>query len=103
MIKKNLTAINQEIKDTEYGKALTTKGDNNKVADEASVYEDEILGKMLFKIPQLGKLQIFLGYQGGWLFVILIPALGVIIYDIVKIANNKLIKIKNIKKIKKGR
>lgn len=92
-----------DIKDTEYGKALTTKGDNNKIIDEAPVYEDQILGKMLFKIPKLGKLQIFLGYQGGWLFIVLIPALGVVVYDVVKIAKRKIVKAKNIKKIKKGR
>lgn len=92
-----------EIKDTEYGKALITKGDNNKIADEAPVYEDQILGKMLFKIPKLGKLQIFLGYKGGWLFVILIPALGVMVYDVVKIISIKIIKAKNLKKIKKRR
>ena len=91
-----------DIKDTEYGKALTTKGDNNKKADEALVYEYQILGKMLFKIPKLGKLQMFLAYQGGWLFVVLIPALGVIAYDVVKISKTKIVKVKNIKEVKKG-
>jgi signal peptidase len=38
-----------DVYETEYGVAFLTKGDNNKLADEALVYEDQILGKMILK------------------------------------------------------
>lgn len=90
-----------DVYETEYGVAFLTKGDNNKLADEALVYEDQILGKMIFKIPGLGKIQTFLAYKGIWLFIVLIPAFGVIIFDIVKISQRRIAKIKIMKKTKK--
>ncbi len=90
-----------DVYETEYGVAFLTKGDNNKLADEALVYEDQILGKMIFKIPGLGKIQTFLAYKGIWLFIVLIPAFGVIIFDIVKISQKRIAKIKIMKKNKK--
>lgn len=92
-----------DVYETEYGVALLTKGDNNKLADESLVYEDQILGKMIFKIPGLGKIQTFLAYKGVWIFIVLIPATGVVVFDIVKIAKKRIIKQKNIKKTKKAK
>lgn len=62
-----------------------TKGDNNNVADDALVQEDNIMGKVILKIPKLGYLQTFLATKGGWIIAILIPSLGVISYDILKL------------------
>ena len=62
-----------------------TKGDNNNVEDSALVYDYNILGKVILKIPKLGYLQEFLATRGGWIIVILIPCLAVVSYDIVKI------------------
>ena len=62
-----------------------TKGDYNKYVDKWTVRPDDIVGKVYFKIPQLGKIQFFLGSKGGWLIAILIPALAIIAYDIYKI------------------
>ena len=85
---------------TEEGISYRTKGDANAVVDNDYVYEQNIVGKVIFKIPALGRVQFFLASQGGWFIAILIPALAVISYDIVKIA--KLIAIKNkINRIKK--
>lgn len=88
-----------DISKTSDGIALLTKGDNNKIADEALVYEEQILGKMIFKIPKLGKIQTFLAYKGGWVIIIILPAIGIITADIVKIAENKIKKHENKKKI----
>lgn len=86
--------------DTEEGISYRTKGDANAEVDNDYVYEQNIVGKVIFKIPALGRIQFFLASQGGWFIAILIPALAVISYDIVKIA--KLIAIKNkINRIKK--
>ena len=45
---------------------------------------------MLF---QLGRIQFFLASKGGWFIAILVPAFGIIIYDIIKLV--KLINVKN--------
>lgn len=63
----------------------TTKGDNNPTPDSAPANEDNVLGKVLFKIPKAGYIQQFLLSKIGWVSVILIPCLGVVIYDILKI------------------
>ena len=63
----------------------TTKGDNNPTPDSAPVNEDNVLGKVLFKIPKAGYIQQFLLSKFGWVSVILIPCLGVVVYDILKI------------------
>jgi len=62
-----------------------TKGDANLPADAAPAQFKNILGKVLFRIPKLGLLQHFLATKGGWLIVVVIPALWIIISDILKI------------------
>ena len=64
---------------------FTTKGDNNQNPDVGTIKKDDIYGKVILKLPQLGRITYFLGNKGVWLILILIPALGVIIYDILKI------------------
>ena len=66
-------------------KAFFTKGDNNNKQDQATVNYNDILGKVIFKIPQLGRLQFLVANKFGWILVILLPALGVIIYDFIKL------------------
>ena len=78
--------------------SFQTKGDNNNVADNALVPQNNIYGKVILKIPKLGYLQEFLATDGGWIIVILIPCLVVISYDTVKIVKGlKKKKYKNIK------
>lgn len=67
------------------GVAFRTKGDNNVKEDEGLVYENQLIGKMIFQIPQLGRVQFLLASRGGWFVVVLLPALGVIIYDVIKL------------------
>lgn len=67
------------------GVLYKTKGDYNKYVDKWTVSPNDIVGKVYFKLPQLGRVQFFLGSKGGWLIAILIPALAVISYDIYKI------------------
>ncbi|MDD2208087.1 MAG: signal peptidase I [Bacilli bacterium] len=75
-----------DIKEKEAGtREFITKGDYNPSADPAPIQERDILGKTIFKIPFIGKIQLFLASKIGWLFVVLIPALGVIIFDILKL------------------
>ncbi len=70
-----------------------TKGDNNLTTDSSTAPYENVIGKVWFKIPQLGRLQFFIASKGGWLICVLIPALFIIVKDILKI-----IKLSNFKK-----
>ena len=78
--------IKKKYYDSTTGKyTFQSKGDNNNVADNALVEEDNIYGKVILKIPKLGYLQLFLASKGGWILVILIPCAVVVSFDIVKL------------------
>ncbi len=62
-----------------------TKGDANIPMDGSPAKFSNILGKVLFRVPKLGLLQQFLATRGGWLIVVVIPALCIIISDILKL------------------
>lgn len=84
-------------------KSYITKGDNNQKTDQAPVNFNDVLGRVLFKIPQLGRVQFLIADKFGWILIILLPALGVIIYDFIKLFkllsfNNKFMKYGNINK-----
>lgn len=73
------------IENKEEGKKFKVKGDYNKLPDEEKVAPKDVLGKVLFKIPSLGRLQYFLASKKGWLFAIIVPTIIIISYDIYKI------------------
>ena len=78
--------------------AFQTKGDNNNIADSAMAMASSVVGRVVFKIPQLGRVQFFIANRVGWLLIIVLPALGVIIYDFIKLfrllgVNNKMEKL----------
>lgn len=77
---------------TQDGLQFGTKGDANGKVDNDLVLQSNIIGKVIFKLPQFGRVQFFLISKGGWFIAILIPALGVIAYDIAKLF--KLVKVK---------
>lgn len=85
-ITHRVIAIN---KDTEGKYHYTTKGDFNLVDDGVDVEFENIVGKVALRIPQLGRVQSFLATKFGWIACILLPALYVIIKDIIKILKNK--------------
>ena len=70
---------------TENGVKFRTQGDNNPIPDSSLVSQENVLGKVVFKIPWLGHIQFILQSKGGWLFALLIPALIIVIYDVVKV------------------
>lgn len=76
--------INRKFNTTE-GIKYETRGDGNKDADLSLVTTDRVVGKVIFKIPQLGRIQYFLVSKSGWLIALVIPALAIIIYDGFKI------------------
>lgn len=64
---------------------FTTKGDSNETEDTSLVVQDNVIGKVKLRIPQLGRIQYFLASRGGWLLVILIPAIFILITDVIKL------------------
>ena len=83
-------SITHRILDKYYDEAIgsytyRTKGDNNNVADSSLVPNNNILGKVILKIPKLGYIQDLLSSKGGLIFVVLIPCLAILSYDIMKI------------------
>lgn len=81
-----------DIIDTNEGKRFVTKGDNNKSPDGATVIPSNVMGKTLLRFPQLGRVQFLLANKGAYIILILIPALGVIVYDFVKLFKNSNLK-----------
>ena len=78
--------IKQIFRDPVTGKyEFETKGDNNNTEDFVHAEADKVLGKVILKIPKLGYIQYFLASKGGWIFVILIPCLVILSYDIMKL------------------
>lgn len=69
-----------------------TKGDANSIADAACAKYNNIIGRVVFKIPQLGRIQYLLASKAGWLLFIVIPALYIICKDILRITKLSSIK-----------
>ena len=82
-----------DVVETSKGVEYKTKFYNNVSPDSAPSEFNNVIGQVVFRIPALGRVQSFLGTQGGWLIVIVIPALFIIISDILKIF--KLSEVKN--------
>lgn len=78
---------------TNNGISFRTRGDANPVVDNEIIMEDSVIGTVRMVIPALGRIQFFLASKSGWFIAILVPALGIIIYDLIK-----LIKLINVKK-----
>ena len=62
-----------------------TQGDNNNTVDATLTPSSNVLGKVILKLPKLGYLQDFLVDMSGWIFVILLPCLAIVSYDIMKL------------------
>ncbi len=73
-----------------------TKGDANNVEDPYLVQENDVYGKVIFRIPMIGHIRSFLSKSFGWIVFLIVPAIMVIIYDILKIVHT--VKLKKIKK-----
>ena len=76
--KENITTSNS---------IYTTKGDNNLVADRASVLTNQIYGKVLFIIPKLGYIKNFFNKPSNAFLTFFVAISFVIIYDGIKISN----------------
>lgn len=87
-ISKGLTVTHRVIniiKNDDGTYEYVTKGDFNPSADSATAKYEDVIGKVAIKLPAVGKIQGFIATKMGWFIVVLLPALGVIIYDVMKI------------------
>ena len=78
--------VNIEEKDGE--KLFITKGDHNETIDRSPIRYSQIQGKVIMRIPKIGYLKYFLVEYYGWILVVVIPCVGIISYDIVKLFKN---------------
>ena len=53
--------------------------------DPSIVEEDNIYGKVILKIPKLGVIRKFLMTSYGFMFGIVLPAVAIIVFDILKL------------------
>lgn len=86
-VSKNLT-VTHRIKDIQIVNGeyqYTTQGDNNVMEDSAPATFNNVIGKAILRIPQLGRVQTFIASRFGWLVVVILPALYVILKDVVKL------------------
>lgn len=62
-----------------------TRGDNNTTEDPSCATYSNVIGKVSAVVPGLGKIQFFLASKFGWLLIIVVPALYIIIKDLLKL------------------
>ena len=77
-----------DIKEENGKKVFITKGDHNETPDRSSVDGGQIYGKVVMRIPKIGYLKYFLTSSYGWILAVVIPSVGIILYDIMKIVRN---------------
>lgn len=86
---------------TSEGVVFRTQGDANPIPDDEVIMGNNVVGVVKFVIPQLGRIQFFLASKAGWVIAILVPALGVLIYDMLKLF--KLLRARNeMKEVRKA-
>lgn len=81
----NITHRIEKVYDKDNNPSYKTKGDNNSAPDNEIVEGKYIHGKVFLTLPKVGYIQQFLVSKTGWIVAVVLPALGIIIYDILKI------------------
>lgn len=84
VVTHRIVSVSQEKNQTKF----ITKGDANRSEDDASIYQDAIIGKVIFIIPKLGYLVNFSRSIPGLIILVIIPSLALIINQILKISSN---------------
>jgi len=84
-IKSTVTHRILEVHDDEGRATFTTKGDDNDTPDHEMVTERQVLGKVLFSIPFVGRAIAFTKTQTGFMLLIVIPAVLLIYNEILNI------------------
>ena len=66
-------------------KLFITKGDHNETIDRKPITFEQIQGKVIMRVPKIGYLKYFLVDYYGWIIAVVIPSIGIIVYDIFKL------------------
>lgn len=75
--------------ETENGEEVyTMKGDSNNTTDRLKVKRNQIYGKVIMVIPKIGYLQQVLATSYGWIIAVVVPSVGIIGYDLIKLVRN---------------
>jgi signal peptidase I len=69
---------------------IFTKGDANKVVDDGYIFPKDIIGKLYYQIPYLGKLVFFSKTLPGLITLIVVPTLLIILGEFKKISKRLL-------------
>lgn len=67
---------------TEAGTVFETKGDNNEDPDPWTVEEDDLVGKHVLTVPELGRAIVWLGSDRAFMALVIIPAVALIISEV---------------------
>jgi|GEM_PF-315278 len=62
-----------------------TKGDKNPLEDEGPAFYENVIGKVVYKLPGLGRIQFFVSSKMGWLMLVIAPALYILIKNVIKL------------------
>lgn len=81
----NITHRIKEVYSLNNSFSYKTKGDNNNTSDSEIISGSNVLGKVILKVPKAGYIQQFLVSKTGWIVAVILPAMGIIIYDILKL------------------
>lgn len=83
------------------GKMLyTTKGDANNASDSKEISQNEIIGKVVFRLPYLGYVLDMAKKPIGFVLLVVIPALAIVYDEVVKIWKEvKKMRRRNLKRI----
>lgn len=82
MITHRIIDINNEDGTTAY----VTKGDSkSNTRDPLLVKPEQVYGKVVMVIPKIGYIQVFLATKFGWIIAVVLPCVGIIIYDLIKL------------------
>jgi signal peptidase len=69
-------------------RSYSTKGDANRAGDEDVITDQQIIGKVVLVIPKLGYLVAFSKSPRGLIILLVIPAIVLILDELVKIKKN---------------
>lgn len=82
---KTVTHRIVEVLSTDVGPAYRTKGDNNEEADPVEIRPADVVGKTMLTVPYLGYPVAYAQTRTGFLTLIFIPALLIILSELVTI------------------
>ena len=75
--------VNIEMENGE--RVFITKGDSNETIDRSPIKFNQIQGKVAMRIPKIGYLKSFLSNYEGWIIAVVLPSIGIIAFDIMKL------------------